>query len=177
MRAAIRSVGLVLATVLVALLGLVILELVLAAVGQDPLVVPADDLFRSGREHAWSDPAVIVSLVALGAFGVAMLSLALWPAAPTALEAGNGSDGDVEIAIERTALERALARRMERLPGTKEADVRLRRRKVRIGIVATRQADTAQVERDVSQAATAVLDRLHLDKQPKVAASVRGGDR
>ncbi len=102
---------------------LVAVEIVLGLAGRDPWIIPWDTWYRDARQHDWATTSVRWLFAAIGAAGIALLGLQIFPRRPMTLPFGSDSDG--EVVIRRKSVESTLARAATRIDGVDRASTRL----------------------------------------------------
>lgn len=169
----------VLDRVLSAVLGLVLLvgglvvaiEIVLAALGRSPWLVPHDRWADSARTTPWSDPGLRVVFVGLAAAGALLLVAEVARRRPEALPLAARGAG-VVAALDRRAVERWLVQRVERVDGVAGAGVRIMARRTVVEATSVGR-DSGAVEPGVREVAAGSLESLGLDRPTRLAVKVR----
>ena len=97
-----RALALLMAVALVAAGVFLVVEVVAAWVGSDPVLL-SDTATTTWRTTAWDDDAVIVSAIVVGIVGLLCLIVALWPDTPdNGAEHGRPGRGRATSARART---------------------------------------------------------------------------
>lgn len=146
-----RVVSAVLALALLVGGVLVAAEIVVAAFGREPWVVPHDRWYRATLDNRWDDAATRWVLIGLVLAGLALLALQMARRRPGALPL---ADGATVADLSRRSIERSLARAASAVDGVAGAKVRV-------------SADRATV--------AATTNRRRADEiRPRLAAAVEG---
>lgn len=151
---------------------LVAVEIVVAAFGRDPWIVPHDRWYRSVLEHSWDDDASRWVFIGLVLAGLVLLGLQLARRRPVALPL---SPGGAPADLGRRSMERSLVRTATSVDGVTKAKVRLSAE--RADVVAT--TDRRQAEEVRPRLADAMERRvraLDLARTPQVKVQVEGRD-
>lgn len=174
MRFAQRVLAPLIALALVAAAVLLVLEVLWAAFGQPPLVVPWQDAYDNAGKQTWSAVAVRAVAGALTALGVLLLLVALVPRRAARLRLVPSAPG-VDAALTRRGLRTALREAATRVDGVRSARVKLGRRRAKV--VATSRLGSADAARelrgDVQTAVTSRLDDIALARAPRVRVTVK----
>lgn len=171
MRAADRLLSAVLALALMAVGLVAAVEIVVAGLGGSPWLVPHDRWAESARTTRWSDPGLRLAFAGLIAAGLALLALQVARRRPEALSLAAGGRGVVSE-VDRRALERWLAERVEGVGGVAHARARIRARSAVVEAASVGR-DTDPVEQGVRQMAAGSLESLQLDRTPRLRVKVR----
>lgn len=172
MRIVDRVVAAVLALALMVGGLLVAVEIVVAAFGRHPWVLPHDRWYRSTLEHAWDDAAARWVFIALVLAGLLLLSLQVARRRPATLAL---SAGGAPADLGRRSMERSLARAATSVDGVSRAKVRVSAE--RADVVATtnrRQAD--EVRPRLAEAVERRVRALGLARVPQVKVRIEGRD-
>jgi len=138
MRTVNRLIAAVLALGLIAAGLLSVAEVVLAALGLAPLVVPYESWLDTARGSAYGDRWVIVAAIALVALGLVLIALQLLRRPPLSYSLLNKHDG-AEAQIDRRSLEQVAARAARDVDGVQKA--RCRATRSRLAVNATTGRD------------------------------------
>jgi hypothetical protein len=149
-----RVLALVMAVALVAAGVFLVVEVVAAWVGSDPVLL-SDTATTTWRTTEWDDDAVIVSAIIVGLVGLLCLIVALWPDTPATVPT---AVDDVEV--ERRPLEVVLKRELERVDGVADAKVKIRGSRTKARVDTNRMIDTAAVETASRERLTDTTQRL-----------------
>ena len=172
MRVANRVLAAVLALALLVGGVLVAVEIVVAAFGRDPWVVPHDRWYRSTLEHRWEDAATRWVCIGLVLAGLVLLGLQLARRRPAALPLAAGA---APADLGRRSIERSLVRTASRVDGVDRAKVRVSADRANVSATTNRRrADEVR-----PRLATAVERRvrtLGLARAPEVRVQVQGRD-
>lgn len=170
MRTINRLVASVLALALVATLLMIAVEIGLAALGNDPWLIPHDDWYLDGRSHAWDSAEGRTLAASVGAAGFLLLVLQVIRRRPLTLDLETTHSG-IDTAIARNSLERAVTRAVLRVDGIVGAKSKASKRRVRVTAI-TRRHETRGLRARVEEAAANTVRSLHLAFEPSVHASV-----
>lgn len=138
MRTVNRLIAAVLALGLIAAGLLTVAEVVLAALGLAPMVVPYESWLDTARGSSYGDRSVIAAAIALVALGLVLIVLQLLRRPPLSYSLLNKHDG-VEAQIERGSLEQVAARAAGDVDGVQKA--RCRGTRSRLTVSATTGRD------------------------------------
>lgn len=138
MRTVNRLIAAVLALGLIAAGLLSTAEVVLAALGLAPLVVPYESWLDTARGSSYGDRSVIVAAIALVALGLVLIVLQLLRRLPLSYSLSNKHDG-AEAQIDRGSLEQVAARAARDVDGVQKA--RCRATRSRLAVSATTGRD------------------------------------
>ncbi len=151
---------------------LVAVEIVVAAFGRDPWVVPHDRWYRSVLEHSWDDDASRWVFIGLVLAGLVLLGLQLARRRPVTLPlAAGGAPAD----LGRRSMERSLVRTATSVDGVTKAKARVSAE--RADVLATssrRQVD--EVRPRLADAVERRVRALDLARTPQVKVQVEGRD-
>lgn len=163
-----RLLAALMALVLVAVGGLLVVEVVSNAFDGGFAVLPLDlpDQLRSAE---WDDTVVMAVSVGAAAIGLLLLLAALWPRPPLTVDAA--VDG---LRVERYALERSLGRLLDRVDGVSGARVRVGRRRVRARVDTTRRLQPETVGENAERELRDVCRQLGLSLQTDVRLRRQG---
>lgn len=131
MRTVNRLIAAVLAFGLIAAGLLSVAEVVLAALGLAPLVVPYESWLDTARGSAYGDRSVIAAAIVLVALGLVLIVLQLLRRPPLSYSLSNKHDG-VEAQIDRGSLEQVAARAARDVDGVQKARCRATRSKLAV---------------------------------------------
>lgn len=110
---------------------LALVEVVAAALGLDPVLLPHPEWTSWLRDHTWDDWTVIALLGGLVVLGLLVLLLALRRGKPASLALKSRTDG-VDVTASRRSVEKALAAAAARTTGIAEASASVGRRTARV---------------------------------------------
>ena len=149
---------------------LVAVEILLAGLQQDPVLIPWAQWAESTRTTAWATPVVrtISLLVLLG--GLLLLFAQLRRGRPRALPLHGNDELDAEV--DRRSLERSLERAAEEVDGVTGAKARCGSRKIDLTADTTRSR-FEEVREAVSRAADERIATVGLATRPAVTVDVR----
>lgn len=148
---------------------LVAVEIVVAGLGRDPVVLPHDRWYEEGVTNAWSATEATWFFLALAAAGVALLALQVARRRPDAVALGGASGAEVST----RSLERSLARTAQRVDGVATARARVSPARATVE-AATNRRLAKDLEPRVAEATTARLRTVGLpDTAVAVAVKTR----
>ncbi len=148
MRTTARIISALLALALVGAGVIAVVEIVLARVGRKPLVLHYPQWDHYARTNTWTSPSLRWILIGLCVAGVVLIALALAHRRPVRLKADSGGTG-LEVTVQRSSLESALAEEAGRLDGIGKARVRVDRGVATVKASATRR-DTTGMDSDLN---------------------------
>lgn len=172
MRIVNRIVAAVLALALLVGGVVVAAEIVVAAFGRDPWVLPHDRWYRSTLQHRWDDDATRWVCIGLVLGGLLLLALQLAWRRPVVLPLAAGA---APADLGRRSIERSLVRAASGVDGVARAKVRVSAE--RADVVATtnrRRAD--EVRPRLAAAVERRVASMGLARAPEVKVRVEGGD-
>jgi hypothetical protein len=150
---------------------LIAAEIISALLDRAPLLLPMTSLARLGRTTHWDHLSALIIAGAVGAAGLLLVALALWPRRPRAVALAS-DDPDVVLGISRGGLRRHLAQAAEGVDGIARAKVKIGRRRIRVRAASPLRDTRGLVDR-VRQAVTDRIDRLAPLRHPEVRVTVR----
>ena len=137
---------------------LVVLEILLAGLGQPPLVVPYTTWYQGALENPWNNPALRLLFIGLIVAGLVLLYLALAARRPLAFPLKSSTD-TVDAQVKRKSLEGSLARSAMSVEGVSGARVKIRK------------AGTAQVSATTNRRVEGDLkERIHAAVASRLAS-------
>ena len=146
---------------------LVVVEIVLASLGQGPWVIPYDNWYSSVRTTQWDSPDARSLFLALTLAGAVLVALQVIKPRPRSVPL---EPGVARAGIARRSLEQTLARVAGNETGVATATARIRRRRARV--VAATIASPDELRPRLEQTAQARLRDLGLDGRLDVAVDV-----
>jgi hypothetical protein len=153
---------------------LVAVEIVVAAFGRRPWVVPHDQWYRSARGRSWQSAPPRWIFIGLVVAGMVLLFSQLARRRPRALAL---TPGAVPADLGRRSLERALVREASRIDGVAGAKARVDGDKAEV-VATTNRRLTAELQPRLVTALDGRLQSLGLARPPAVRVKVHGrGDR
>ena len=168
-----RLLSLLLAVAVVVGSLLLAVEVVWAALGKSPLLIPWQSTYDRGSSDTWDSAPVRIAAVVLLVVGLLLLLAELKPRRTPRLQL-TGTDPSFDAAVTRRSLRSALlnaAKQVDGISGAK-AKVSKRRAKVtatsRLGSVETAQSLTGELETALRER----LDSLQLARTPRLRARV-----
>ncbi len=170
MRAVNRVLSAVVALALLAGALLLVAEVVVAAVGGDPWIVPYDRWYDEASRTSWDSVAVRLVAAVLVLVGLALLVAELAPRPPRWLPLAD-RPASPPAAIERRSVEGSVQRAVTGLDGVARARVRGDRRSAYIRVDSSRR-EPGELESKVRNAAADRLKELGLDEQLRVDIKV-----
>ncbi|QNN51551.1 DUF6286 domain-containing protein [Nocardioides mesophilus] len=141
---------------------LVVVEIVAAALGRAPAVLPYSDWTSWLRTHSWNDWIVNTVLVGLVILGLLLLLLAFRRGKPASL-ALRSESGGVDVTASRRSLEKSLAAAATRTTGIVGASASVSRRTARVDAQTVAPSQPG-VREEVESAVRARLDALGLER-------------
>ena len=154
---------------------LAVVEIVLAALGRQPWLVPHPDWTTWLSDQTLASGVVRAVLIGAVVLGLVLLVLALRRGRPGALPLPSRIES-VRTTASRRGIERTLRAAATRPDGVREARVKVRRRTVRVK-AATALRDPGDLRSRVTEAVTQRLDELGLSGslRPRVTVSKGAG--
>lgn len=146
-----------------------VVEIIVAFAGGDPVLIPHDDWYTTARDSVWSDRGVRLVSVLLLLIGLVLLVLQLLRRRPLALALERTHD-TVEAEVSRSSLEQTAARVARREDGVTRAHVRVGLRKAHV-VVTTPLQENDDLQRRVNEAVRGKLDRMGLAHPLSVSCS------
>lgn len=147
---------------------LIAVEIVVAAFGRRPWVLPHDEWYRSARINAWDDAAPRWIFIALFVAGLLLLGLQLAKRRPPALALGPGGP---PTDIGRRSLERALVRSATEVDGVASAKVKVGSDRAEV-VAVTNRRQAGDIRSRVASAVEDRIRRLGLARVPAVRVKV-----
>lgn len=166
-----RLISVLLALALLALSLLIVVEILVAGLGQQPLVLPYDTWYQGALNSAWSDPALRGIFLLLVLVALVLLYLAMASRKPLALPLKR-TPGGMEAEVTTKSLEGSLARAAQDVDGISGAKVRVAKTKAQVAASTTR-GSAASLQDDVAAAVNQRLADLPLASAPSVAVNVK----
>ena len=169
-----RVVAAVLALAL--LLGslLMVAEIVAAALGRAPALVPYSEWSSWLRTHSWNDSMVNAVLGGLVVLGLLLLLLAFRRGKPASLALRSGSEG-VDVTASRRSVEKSLAAAAARTPGIAGASASMSRRAARVDARTVARAEP-EIRGEVESAVRRRLDSLGLEHRVRTRVDLTTTD-
>ena len=158
------SALLAMALVLGSLLGVV--EIVAAALGRAPALVPYPEWTGWLRTHSWNDWIVNAVLGGLVVLGLLLLLLAARRGKPASLALRSTSDG-VDVAASRRSVEKSLAAAAARTSGVAGAKASVSRRTARVKARTAGRSEPG-IREEVEAAVMRRLDSLSLGRRLRI---------
>ncbi|CAN5332967.1 MAG: hypothetical protein H0V93_02545 [Euzebyales bacterium] len=166
-----RLVGAVVGLTLAAAGIVVVVEAVRFLTGGAPVLIPVED-WAAGLERArWADTTTVLVLVVVGLVGLLFVIAELAPRRPVALGLA-GSDGDHAASVDRQGLESRIRRAVETDADVARCRVRVGRRRAEARVVTPWDVDGGQVRERATQAMTAALETIGLDRDLRTRVRV-----
>ncbi len=148
----------------------VAVEVVLAALGREPWLLPHDGWLASARETTWEDRSARLLFLALALAGLALLVLELARRRPPALEMASRADG-VRADLDRHGIERWLATRLGDVDGATAVKAKIGPRAVDV-TAETPQREVDEVQQRLERTAQDHLNELDLARPLAARAKV-----
>ena len=175
MRVVNRVLAAVLALTVLAGGVLVAVEIVVAAFGRDPWVVPHDRWYRSVLENSWDDDATRWVCIGLVVAGLVLLALQLMSRRPLALPlAAPPAAGGAPADVGRRSMERSLVRAAGAVDGVSRAKVRVSADRAEV-VASTNRRQADELRPRLAQAVEGRVRALGLARTPQVKIKVEGG--
>ena len=150
----------------------VAVEIVVAAFGGEPWVLPHDRWYRSTLEHRWDDAATRWVCIGLIAAGLVLLALQLARRRPLSLPLAAGrSTAD----LGRRSLERSLARVASGIDGVAKARVKVSADRADVVATSNRRL-VDEVRPRLAEVVERRIRSLGLARAPAVKVDVQGRD-
>ena len=148
-------------------------EVLWAALGKKPLLVPWQSTYARGTTDAWDSAPVRLVAVAVVVVGLLLLLAELTPRRTPRLKM-TGSDPTVDAAVSRRSLRSALLSAAKQVDGISGAKAKVSKRKATVTATSRLgSAETAQgLTGDLEAALRARLDSLQLARTPRLRARV-----
>ncbi len=150
---------------------LVAVEIVVAALGRSPWLVPHDHWAEWASTTSWSDPGLRVLFAGLIVGGVALLVVEGARRRPEVLALAAQGPGVVAV-LERREVERWLVERVEGVEGVADAGVRISNGRTLVAATSVGR-DTTTVEPGIREVASDSLESLALDRPTRLTVRVR----
>lgn len=172
MRLLSRLLAVLLGLGLAALGVLLILEVIWAARGLPPLLLPYVPLARDMRAHQWDDLLVLAACALAALLGLLLVVSQLHRRRRLKVRLADTSPGMRAATTRRTVRQTARAAACA-VEGVSEARARFRRRRVRVRVHTLLRKGEEPLAEQVRDRVAERLDRLGLARRPKVVVSVR----
>ena len=172
MRIVNRVVAAVLALALLVGGVLVAVEIVVAAFGRDPWVVPHDGWYRGVLEHSWDDGASRWVFIGLVLAGLLLLGLQLAHRRPVTLPL---SSGGAPADLGRRSVERSLVRAATAVDGVSRAKVKVSAERADV-VATTNRRQAEEIRPRLADAVERRVRALDLARAPQVKVQVEGRD-
>jgi len=170
-RTATRVIAGVLALAVLVLGVLIAIEVGLAALERDPLVLPHDEWYQKARQRPWDDSSVRWLSAGIAAAGLVLLVVQLAPRGRRTLP-GSSSSSPIVHEVGRRSLQRGLARTAGSIDGVEHASARVASARATIR-VRTPRRDPGDLSERIREAVVPRLHDLDLDREPAVQVHVR----
>ena len=170
-RLSLRVLSVLLAAALLALGVIVTVEIVLAAFGQPPWLLPYPEVASTLREQTWDSLPARAVAAGLCLLGLLLLLPALRRGKPTALPLTPVTDG-VDTHVSRRGLQRTLSAAAGRVDGVRRAKATVGRRKVKVRTT-TRLRDSGTLPSQVDSAVREELEALGLRRPLAVKVTTK----
>lgn len=151
---------------------LVVLEILLAGLGQPPLVIPYTTWYQGALQNPWSNPAIRLLCIGLIVAGFVVLYLALAARRPLGFPL-KSSGSPVDAIVKRKSLEGSLGRSAMSVEGVSGARVRIKKAgTAQVSATTSRRVEGDLKER-VQSAVASRLASLDLDSPTDVVVNLR----
>lgn len=172
MRTFTRVISAVLAVALLAGGVLGVIEVLLAASGRQPWLVPGDRWDRNLRTTPWRDNAAVVAAIILLAVGLLLLLSQLLRRRPASYEVTVPPEARARAEVSRRGIERAAGQAASQIDGVDKVHARAGAKSLRIDARTSRTSDDT-LETAVSDAVGNALMPLQLRNPPPLDVRVR----
>lgn len=153
---------------------LAVVEIVAAALGNPPVLIPYPDWTSWLRTHSWNDSIVITVLGGLVVLGLLVLWLAFRRGKPASLALKSRVDG-VGVTATRRSVQKSLAAAAARTSGIAEANASVSRRTARVDAQTVAQPEPT-IREDVERVVKGRLDALDLQRPMRTRIVVTAKD-
>ncbi|MFN7151670.1 MAG: DUF6286 domain-containing protein [Microthrixaceae bacterium] len=153
---------------------LAVVEIVAAALGRAPAMVPWQEWTSWLRTHSWNDWIVTVVLGGLIVLGLLLLFPALRRGKPASLALRSRTDG-VEVTASRRSVEKSLAAAAARTTGIAGASASVNRRAARVDARTVTRSDPG-LRDEVETAVRGRLDSLGLERRMRTRVGLTRKD-
>jgi hypothetical protein len=153
---------------------LVVTEIVAAALGRAPALVPFPEWTSWLRTHSWNDWIVNAVLAGLAVLGLLLLLLALRRGKPTSLALRSDLEG-VDVTASRRSVEKSLAASAARTTGIAGASASVSRRTARVEARTVTRSEPG-VREEVESAVRGRLDSLGLKRRMRTRVGLTTKD-
>jgi hypothetical protein len=141
---------------------LAVVEIVAAALGRGPVVVPYPEWTSWLRTHSWNDWMVNAVLGGLVVLALLCFLLAFRRGKPASLAVKSGAEG-VEVTASRRSVEKSLAAAAARTTGVAGATASVSRRTARVKVRTVARSEPG-IRKEVESAVRGRLDSLGLER-------------
>lgn len=174
MRTIDRILTLVVGFALFLLSGLVVVEIIHAALNNPkPLLLPYPSVAEFFRSHRWSAGWIVAGAIVLILLG-SLLVISEFRRRRPALLVIRSTDPQVVAGISRRSVKRLLATEIGAVPGVEKTSTRIGRSRAKVTAVTWIGAPD-NVESEAMARGQSALDGLHLQKAPRLALTVTAG--
>ncbi len=163
-----RLLVLALSLALIALAGVVIVEVVAALLGKGPVLLDWPAAARWAQDNTWGNPRVLAASLILLAAGLALVLGQLWPAATRRLRV-DSSDPATDMAVTRRTVAADVTAAVRDVDGVIPQKVKVGRSRIAVRAATSADGDQAALADQVRAAVTGRLERLHLRRPPRLA--------
>jgi hypothetical protein len=153
---------------------LAVVEIVAAALGRDPALVPHPDWADWLRTNSWNDWLVIAVLVGIVVLGLLLLLLALRRGKPASLALKSRTDG-VDVTASRRSVEKSLTAAAARTTGIAGASASVGRRTARVDARTVARSEPEKRD-EVESAVRGRLDSLGLQRRMRTRVNLTTKD-
>lgn len=153
---------------------LAVVEIVTAALGRPPALVPYPEWTDWLRSHSWNDWMVNAVLIGLVVTGLLLLLLAFRRGKPAALPLTSRSDA-VDVTASRRSVEKALATAASRTTGVAEASASVGRRTARVTARAVSRSEPG-LRDSVESSVRSRLDALGVERRMRTRVKLATKD-
>jgi hypothetical protein len=171
MRAFLRLLSVVLAAAIAVAGVLIVIEVIAAAVGADPVIVKWHGLVDDLARNQWKTAPARVTAIVLIVVGLVLLFFALRRGKPSTVALTTGAT-DVDMTTTRRSLQRFLASSATEVDGITDAKSRVKRRTVVIRAVAGSGVERDDARSRLTDHLQQRLDALSLSDQRRLKVKV-----
>ncbi len=149
----------------------IVLEVAAALTGRAPALLPYDRWLASVRAYRWSSPEVLWVSAGLLGGSLALMMLQLTPRRPEVLHTAFEIPR-IDVEVDRSSLERSLARAATSVEGVRQATGRARKKRIRATVEIFGEED-GKVTEAVRRALGTRLEELRVIPLPDIEVTAR----
>ncbi len=151
---------------------LVALEILLAGLGQPPLIIPYTTWYQGATQNPWNNPALRLLFIGLILVGLVLLYLALASRRPLGFPL-KSSDDSVDALVKRKSLEGSLGRSAMSVEGVSGARVKIKKAGTAQVSATTNRRVEGDLKERVQAAVASRLSSLDLASPTDVVVNLR----